>query len=581
MPIHMQCLESFAAIGSQTLSYLMLILRIPQSIIRNMKSSQIRVVQSTSATIKNILRNEMKKIIDEQANIHLSNFISSEIAESLYEDGLIRGNNYDIKLNSAIVLGWLFYREKLPDNMKEIIHQLKIGMKENNIQNKQDSLFSLSLLANCSSNHVKILEAEILNDIGDILSSIKQGDPSPYRIQLEQNGTIDRLEKILFKSTTDKQTWGDEAIFHAIQDAISIDEIRTLISTNSNSMICLNMRELLSWIKYPVEMKRITKLQRDLQMKTADERSEASEIGALKDVHRIMKRIVDEEEEDISGAIDPVCNLITLLMDGNPQIIPGILEKGELIELLITHMKKSNITECLINQIEPIYMIVNECTDDMLQEMFKMGIIQAISKHLENDDKRVVIKASYIILQVIEAGSANIKEGEQNIFKNELENDGTVCQLIEVFLNEEDDNTQIKGNIGVAISLIHKSLQLPSQQIELIVEYVKNLLKGLDEEMTYIALVSLVGLAEFKDNHELLLAEEFINDILQILRRKGEDQINIEIMHLLRTLIMLGSNDAKNKLKVIIPSTLIRQFSFNRNKEVSNAAKDLLELLKI
>lgn len=53
-------------------------------------------------------------------------------------------------------------------------------------------------------------------------------------------------------------------------------------------------------------------------MKTADERSEASEIGALKDVHRIMKRIVDEEEEDISGAIDPVCNLITLLMDGNP-----------------------------------------------------------------------------------------------------------------------------------------------------------------------------------------------------------------------------------------------------------------------
>lgn len=43
-------------------------------------------------------------------------------------------------------------------------------------------------------------------------------------------------------------------------------------------------------------------------------------------------------------------------------------------------------------------MIVNECTDDMLQEMFKMGIIQAISKHLENDDKRVVIKASYIIL---------------------------------------------------------------------------------------------------------------------------------------------------------------------------------------
>lgn len=83
----------------------------------------------------------------------------------------------------------------------------------------------------------------------------------------------------------------------------------------------------------------------------------------LNELCKILKKIGDCEEE-MSGVICPVCEVLSLMIGGNPQLIPEVFENDGIVDQLLIHIKNSSINELYYIQMETLRVIVNECNDD-------------------------------------------------------------------------------------------------------------------------------------------------------------------------------------------------------------------------
>ncbi|KAA6400937.1 MAG: hypothetical protein EZS28_003534 [Streblomastix strix] len=336
------------------------------------------------------------------------------------------------------------------------------------------------------------------------------------------------------------------------------------------------MKELLSWIVKYDEMKRMAALQQDLKEKSSEERADIAEKGVLNEVCEILKRIRDGED-GISGVIDPACFVITLIFEGNPHLIPEALKDNGIVDLLISHID-SSVNECIDNQIESLYIIVKESLYDELHQLFRKGVVKAMSKQLDNDDPKTILKLSEIILLIIQSESNDIKDGQQNDFKVEMERDGTLQKLIETFQRPEAPR-DFKDNIALSIAFLFKSQPLPSECISAIIDYLKGLIQRTEKITSCRALTSLAGLAECELNHTQLLDKEFAKEIIQHFKVQKPKLTCLKALQLTISIVKHGQSDTKVAFRTILSITLLRQLSFNQNKEISLAAKELHKLI--
>ncbi|KAA6398511.1 MAG: hypothetical protein EZS28_005961 [Streblomastix strix] len=324
-------------------------------------------------------------------------------------------------------------------------------------------------------------------------------------------------------------------------------------------------------------MKRIASLIQDLISKSVEQRAVIAELGVLDEAQQYLQRI-RSSEDGMSGVIDPVCELMSLIFEGNPQLIPIAMQENGIVDLLVANIYGS-LTESLHNQIELLLTIVNESLDDSLQEMFRRGVIRVVINHLDSEYQNPQLKASEIIMLIVQSGSVDVKVGEQNRYRNEIQKDGTLQILMDFFIDDKIIRA-IKVNIVQTISLLFKALPLPSEYGYEIVKVLKMQIIGIDDNKSSITLSILCGLAECEANHAYILSDGFIKEIEQCLKNKERKKTCCEALHLLIALIKNGSSQTKEIIQKGIQITLIQQHSFSRNKKIAKVAKELIELLK-
>ncbi|KAA6363840.1 MAG: hypothetical protein EZS28_040633, partial [Streblomastix strix] len=266
---------------------------------------------------------------------------------------------------------------------------------------------------------------------------------------------------------------------------------------------------------------------------------------------------------------------------GNPHLIPEQLEEGKIIDLLISYIQAQPIEEDISNLFEPLLMIVTESPDEQRHEMFRKGIISASIKHSENINTSVVLKAVIIITQMIQTGCSDVQNGQRNQYKDQLQIDGTLEKLINIYNNKKIENKEKISNVALAISFLFKADPLPAEYGINIIQLLKDCSQNTDEQLCILALQALTCLAECETNHDLILSGEYSKVIASHLKDQTKQKICLHSIYLAIVLYQKGSIENKNMLKGNISVKLGLKLSFSRNKYIAKAGKDLHSLLQV
>ncbi|KAA6377405.1 MAG: hypothetical protein EZS28_027068 [Streblomastix strix] len=471
---------------------------------------------------------------------------------------MMKNNSYKNKnINQRVVciLCYFFRASPLPvDIQVDMMSILKQIISSSDDIFYSEGIRSIAFLAECQSNHSILLSEDIITDIVTLL-------------QDHRNQTSRNLKSLTFILGILIQE-GNEETRNTVRNIIPIDVIRQL-TKHSDKTVILNMTELLSWILIPDLMKKLFNLQQDLKQMKVEERSIIAEQGILNELCEILKKIGDCEEE-MSGVICPVCEVLSLMIGGNPQLIPEVFENDGIVDQLLIHIKNSSINELYYIQMETLRVIVNECNDDQLRELFSRGAVKASRIQLDNKESRSQSKSAEIIERIIEAGSSDIKYGEPNRFRDEIIQDQILQQLVSLFFNNDVINI-IKDNIALSISFLYKANQIPQEYNTQIIDHLKTLSRNGDEDVSSRTIKALTNLAECNSNQQLILSNEFADEIAQHIRNKQKQQNCLQSLHLAFMIYLHGSEDNKIVLKSAVTVTLARQASFCKKKKTAQA----------
>ncbi|KAA6370709.1 MAG: hypothetical protein EZS28_033764, partial [Streblomastix strix] len=287
--------------------------------------------------------------------------------------------------------------------------------------------------------------------------------------------------------------WGTDETINEFKKTIQVDVIRELIN-HKDSVVRLNSNEVLSWIVKTAEMKRMAKLIQDFRYKNQEKIAEAVEQGILKEICDILERI-NKNEDGMAGVADPVCFVISLIFEGNPQFTPEALEQGRIVDHLISIIDSSSTKQAIFNQIESVRVIVNELQDEQLHILFDRGQILPISKHLGNEEPSTRYKASEIVERIIQSGIYDINDGDQNPFRKQMEEEGTIQKIMGKFKSDKSINKMVNFNIALTIALLFKAFPLPAKYSSIAVNLKINC-RDLDENLCSKALSALACLAQ-------------------------------------------------------------------------------------
>ncbi|KAA6402934.1 MAG: putative protein kinase domain protein [Streblomastix strix] len=474
---------------------------------------------------------------------------------------ILKNNSYkdkNINKQAILNLGFIFRAAPLPlDIRSDVINGLKEMLSNSEYQSNGSLLFSIGGLVQCKENHPMLLSSNI---ISDILSLINQNKGNKIRCT--------QILKQLF-------IFGTQETRNAVKQLIPMNIIIQL-AKHTDYQVRMNSNEIISWIMHQGVMNYIATLIQQLTDKSSEERGFIAEQGCLQEICQILIRI-NKHEDGMAAVSDPICQVISLLIEGNPQLVPQYMNKGGVIDQLIIIIEQSQTNEAFFNQIESMRVIANECLDDQLQELFRRGVVKIVIKHLNSQDQKVIVSVSEIIERLIQSGTANLKVGQINIFRNEIEKAGIIQQLVE-FYRKEGISSNAKDNIALATAFHFKAYPMPQEYSVSIIDRLKILQQSIDEKISCRSLLAISGLAKFEYNHRFILSNDFAKEIVQHMRNKSQEKACIQALHLVLILVKRGSKETKAQIEQNISSILLKQLSCNRNSEIAIAAKVLYGL---
>ncbi|KAA6375146.1 MAG: hypothetical protein EZS28_029328 [Streblomastix strix] len=120
----------------------------------------------------------------------------------------------------------------------------------------------------------------------------------------------------------------------------------------------------------------------------------------------------------------------------------------------------------------------------------------------KSNNENIRNKAEDIICNVVKPRLDGLKEGQQHQYHNQLQLDGTITKLVQLFKDEEDE--YIHFEIALTISYLFKALPLPP-------EIKNNVIQKLKQNHIY----ELSLLSECPENHDAILANDFEKKLFQ------------------------------------------------------------------
>jgi hypothetical protein len=88
-------------------------------------------------------------------------------------------------------------------------------------------------------------------------------------------------------------------------------------------------------------------------------------------------------------------------------------------------------------------------------------IIKIISKYLNNENEEIILKSAKMIERILFLLNEKEKENKSNSLYLEMEKDGLIAKLIELILNDNIKNKEIKDYSSIIIGYLYKGIELP------------------------------------------------------------------------------------------------------------------------
>ncbi|KAA6396561.1 MAG: hypothetical protein EZS28_007913 [Streblomastix strix] len=155
------------------------------------------------------------------------------------------------------------------------------------------------------------------------------------------------------------------------------------------------------------------------------------------------------------------CEAAYALLEENKESFLFAIEIGGIIDEVISLLNKLSIENINYQHLLPLFRITNFSNFEQRKILVEKGILKGLSKTFSSENDLVVSFSVFMASRILN-GIGQLKgEGKQNPLFQELESDGTLTKLVEIFLTDKFDDIFVKVYSACSIGRIFKATQLP------------------------------------------------------------------------------------------------------------------------
>ncbi|KAA6394780.1 MAG: hypothetical protein EZS28_009690, partial [Streblomastix strix] len=184
--------------------------------------------------------------------------------------------------------------------------------------------------------------------------------------------------------------------------------------------------------------------------------------GGLKDICKVIHSSLEGEMSwNKQYLIRFGCDAASILLKDNPQSFRFAIESGGIIDEIIFLLIRLPIGN--INQFNLVSLchIVNSSNYEQIKILVEKGILKTMNRTL-NSGNELVQEYSVLIFKVITFAIGELEgEGKPHPLLKEMENDGTLTKLIEIFQNDKYNNKDINLQSACSIGYLYKATPIP------------------------------------------------------------------------------------------------------------------------
>ncbi|KAA6356093.1 MAG: hypothetical protein EZS28_048380, partial [Streblomastix strix] len=123
-------------------------------------------------------------------------------------------------------------------------------------------------------------------------------------------------------------------------------------------------------------------------------------------------------------------------------------------------------------------------------------MLDVIKRLLSCEKESILANATELLQRFIYPFIVEYEEGKPNPLLKDMENDGSISKLIEIFKDDQYRNKDINSQLAYSIGRLFKAVPLPTEFGLIIVKYLKDLTVGKDQFFQLNSLDALMFLAE-------------------------------------------------------------------------------------
>ncbi|KAA6397978.1 MAG: hypothetical protein EZS28_006492 [Streblomastix strix] len=236
------------------------------------------------------------------------------------------------------------------------------------------------------------------------------------------------------------------------------------------------------------------------------------------------------------------CEVISILLDDNMEAIQYALMKNGIIDNIFSMISILPHKQLQFFHLLPIYSLFKTNSLLISQAMLERGFLQLLKLFLNSQSENVLMQTTYCIYQFFFNQSILENKQQLNQLREQIQKQGSLEKLIEIFRNDAYQNQKIYQNIALAIGFLYKASPIPTSYGSIIIDFLKQLSCQMNSPMSVYALFALSHVAECKDNHPLIYSGIFIAEVNDILHDNERESLLQNSLYLLTLMFMNGGN---------------------------------------
>ncbi|KAA6380130.1 MAG: hypothetical protein EZS28_024342, partial [Streblomastix strix] len=199
------------------------------------------------------------------------------------------------------------------------------------------------------------------------------------------------------------------------------------------------------------------------------------EQGILKEICKVIHSSLEGEMNNHKQYLVQLgCESASVLLEDNEESFPFAVESGGIIDETISILNKLPIEN--INEFHIILLIdlVNSINNEQIKILVEKGILKVINKTLNSENEEVLDNSTFILMKIFYGIGELEGEGKPNPLLIEMEKDGTLTKLIEIFKNDKYKDKETNTQAACSIGLLFKAIPIPTEIGSQIIIHIKD-----------------------------------------------------------------------------------------------------------